>query len=90
MASLVQMDTSLGFQTAEQFRQASDDVNTIINRIDAQVNQLDATWKGTSEVRFMSEYQAWKNDMLRFVQLLNDISTRVRKETQEIVDADTA
>ena len=90
MASLVQMDTALGFQTADTFNSASDEVQGIVNRINSQIEQLDSTWKGTSEARFMGEYAAWRNNMTQFVQLLRDISTRIRKETQEIVDADNA
>lgn len=90
MASLVQMDVALGHQTATAFNNAADEVQGIVNRVDGQTNQLEATWKGTSHDRFMGEYPGWKQDMTRFIQLLRDISQRIEKETREIETADQA
>jgi WXG100 family type VII secretion target len=88
MAGLVQMDVTLGHQTATSFNNAADEVQGIVNRVDGQVNQLESTWKGISHDRFMGEYPGWKQDMTRFIQMLRDVSTRIEKETREIETAD--
>lgn len=90
MAGLVQMDVTLGHQTATTFNTAADEVQGIVTKVDGAVNQLEATWKGISHDRFMGEYPGWQQNMKNFVQLLRDISTRIEKETREIEQADQA
>lgn len=90
MAGLVSMDVALGHQTAKAFTAAADEVQGIITKVDGQVSQLEATWKGTSHDRFMGEYPGWQQNMKSFIQLLQQISQRVEKETTEIEQADQA
>jgi WXG100 family type VII secretion target len=90
MSTMVQMDVPLGHQTAKAFTTAADEVQGIVSRVEGQVSQLEATWKGTSHDRFMGEYPGWQQDMKRFIQLLQAISQRIEKETTEIEQADQA
>ncbi|MBI4769222.1 MAG: WXG100 family type VII secretion target [Chloroflexi bacterium] len=90
MASMVRMDTALGFATADKFNQEADNIQGLINGLNGQMDGLFGTWEGTSRTRFEGEYSASKQDMTRFVQLLHDISQRIRTETQQMVDADNA
>ena len=88
--STIRMDKDLGFSTADKFNAEADNIQGLVNNLNAQMDGLFATWEGVSRTRFEGEYTSAKNDMLRFVQLLRDISTRVRTETQQMVDADNA
>jgi WXG100 family type VII secretion target len=90
MASIVKMDTGLGFATADKFNAEADNIQSLVNSLNAAMDNLNTTWEGTSRTRFEGEYTTAKNDMQKFIQLLRDISTRIRTETQQIVDADMA
>lgn len=90
MAGLVTMDVTLGHQTAQVFNNAAEEAQALVNKVNGQVNQLEATWKGVSRDRFMPEYEGWKQDLMRCIQLLRDISTRIETETRQIEEADNA
>lgn len=90
MASMVKMDTTIGFATADKFNAEADNFQGLVNGLNGQMDSLIATWEGTSRTRFEGEYQTAKQNMTTFIQLLRDISTRIRAETQQMVDADQA
>ncbi len=87
---MIKIDKDLGFATADKFNAEADNIQTLVNGLNAQMDSLYTTWEGVSRTRFEGEYTTAKNDMTRFVQLLRDISTRIRTETQQMVDADNA
>jgi WXG100 family type VII secretion target len=86
----IRIDKDLGFATADKFNAEADNIQGLVNGLNAQVDGLFATWEGFSKARFEGEYSSAKSDMLRFVQLLRDISQRIRTETQQMVEADNA
>lgn len=90
MASMVRMDTSLGFATADKFDAEANNIEGLANALNGQVDSLFGTWEGSSRLRFEGEYAAVRQDMTRFVQSLRDVAARIRTETQQMVDADNA
>ncbi len=88
MSGLIRMDTTLGDQTAQRFNTAADQLQSMNQSVDAQIQALFSTWEGTSRQRFESEYMSWKQDLGRCVDQLRQIGQRVQKETNEMRQAD--
>ncbi len=88
MSGMIRMDTALGDQTAQRFNTAADQLQSMNQGVDAQVQALFSTWEGVSRQRFEAEYTSWKQDLARCTELLRQISQRVQKETNEMRQAD--
>ncbi len=60
-------------QVGNQFKQASQQSQELVNRLESAVNSMQGEWEGMTKERFYNEFQQWRTTMRQFVELLNSI-----------------
>ncbi len=75
-------------QSASQFKQASQQSQEIVNRLQNSINSLAPEWEGMSKERFFQQFEQWKGSMTQFVQLLNQIGTEMDAIAARLATAD--
>ena len=73
---------------ANQFSQASQESQDMINRLESTMSNLEPQWEGMTKQRFYQEYQNWRNQMRSFVDLLNQISQELHAIADRFAAAD--
>ena len=73
---------------ANQFSQASQESQDMINRLESTMSNLEPQWEGMMKQRFYQEYQNWRNQMRSFVDLLNQIGQELHAIADRFAAAD--
>jgi len=60
-----------------QFKQASQDSQAMVNRLQSTISGIEPEWEGLTKERFYQEFQQWKTSMNQFVELLNSIGQQM-------------
>lgn len=71
---------------ARQFRRESEACQAILNRIHSQVNGIQ--WEGMSKIRFMEEYERWREQMRQYINSLNGIAAQLDRIAIQFAQAD--
>ncbi len=75
-------------QVASQFKQASQQSQELVNRLQQTMGSLQPEWEGMTQQRFYSEYEQWRTSMNQFVQLLTSIGTQLDQIADRFTQAD--
>lgn len=75
-------------QVATQFRNASQQSQEMVNRLQQTMNSLQPNWEGLAQQRFYGEYEQWRNSMTQFVQLLANIAQQLDQIAERFRQAD--
>lgn len=73
---------------AGQFRQASEQSNDMVNRLNATISEMEPRWDGLSKQKFYGEFQQWRQQMTHFVTLLNEINMQLNTVADRFEQAD--
>ena len=73
---------------ANQFNGVSQQSEQVVNRLEATVSNLAATWEGMAKQRFYGDYETWRSSMRGFVQLLNQVSQELHTIADRFSAAD--
>lgn len=71
---------------ARQFRHESEACQAILHRIHSQVNGIQ--WEGMSKIRFLEEYERWREQMRQYINSLNGIASQLEKVATLFAQAD--
>lgn len=77
-------------EVANQFKQASQQSQEIVNRLQSTMSSLQPEWEGMTQQRFYGEYEQWRNSMNQFVQLLQSIAQQLDAIADRFAAADQA
>lgn len=75
-------------EVANQFKQASQQSQEIVNRLQSTMSSLQPEWEGMTQQRFYGEYEQWRNSMNQFVQLLQSIAQQLDAIADRFAAAD--
>ncbi len=64
-------------QVGSQFKQASQQSQDMVNRLQNTINGMEPEWEGLTKERFYQEFQQWRTSMTQFVELLNNIGQQL-------------
>jgi len=64
-------------QVGNQFKQASQQSNEMVSRLQNTMNSMEPEWEGLTKERFYQEFQQWRTSMNQFVELLNGIGQQL-------------
>jgi len=64
-------------QVGNQFKQASQQSNEMVSRLQNTMNSMEPEWGGLTKERFYQEFQQWRTSMNQFVELLNGIGQQL-------------
>lgn len=64
-------------QVGSQFKQASQQSQEMVTRLQNTINGLEPEWEGLTKERFYQEFQQWRTSMTQFVDLLNNIGQQL-------------
>ncbi len=77
-------------QVAGQFKQASQQSQEMVNRLQQTMSNLQPEFEGMTQQRFYGEYEQWRSSMGQFVQLLNSIGQQLDQIADRFAAADQA
>lgn len=77
-------------EVANQFKQASQQSQDMVSRLQSTMNSLQPEWEGMTQQRFYGEYEQWKTSMNQFVQLLQSIGQQLDAIADRFAAADQA
>jgi len=77
-------------EVANQFKQASQQSQDMVSRLQATMSSLQPEWEGMTQQRFYAEYEQWKTSMGQFVQLLQSIGQQLDAIADRFAAADQA
>ncbi|MDH7578617.1 MAG: WXG100 family type VII secretion target [Bacillota bacterium] len=75
-------------QVSAQFKQASQQSQEMVTRLQNQVNSLQPEWAGLTKERFYQEFTQWQATMRQFVDLLNGIGQQLDAIAQKFETVD--
>ena len=64
-------------QVGNQFKQASQQSNEMVSRLQNTMSGMEGDWEGMTKQRFYQEFQQWRTSMNQFVELLNGIGQQL-------------
>ena len=64
-------------QVGSQFKQASQQSQEMVSRLQNTMNGMEPEWEGLTKQRFYQEFQQWRTSMNQFVELLNGIGQQL-------------
>ena len=64
-------------QVGSQFKQASQQSNEMVGRLQSTMSGMEGEWEGLTKERFYQEFQQWRTSMNQFVELLNGIGQQL-------------
>jgi len=64
-------------QVGGQFKQASQQSQEMVGRLQSTMNSMEGEWEGLTKERFYQEFQQWRTSMNQFVELLNNIGQQL-------------
>ena len=77
-------------QVGSQFKQASQQSQEMVSRLQNTMNGMEPEWEGLTKERFYQEYEQWRNSMNQFVELLNGIGQQLDAIAARFEAADQA
>ena len=77
-------------QVGNQFKQASQQSNEMVSRLQNTMNSMEPEWEGLTKERFYQEFQQWRTSMNQFVELLNGIGQQLDAIAARFEAADQA
>ncbi|MBN1266495.1 MAG: WXG100 family type VII secretion target [Anaerolineales bacterium] len=75
-------------QVANQFNQASQESEQMVQRLESTVNNLAPNWDGMTSQRFYSDYETWRTSMRQFVEMLGQVSQEMHAIADRFAAAD--
>lgn len=75
-------------QVANQFKQASQQSQDMVGRLQSTMSSVQPEWEGMTQQRFYGEYEQWKTSMGQFVQLLSSIGQQLDAIADRFAAAD--
>lgn len=75
-------------EVSAQFKQASQQSQEMVTRLQNKVNSLQPEWAGLTKERFYQEFQQWQATMRDFVALLNGIGQQLDAIAQKFETVD--
>jgi WXG100 family type VII secretion target len=73
---------------ANQFNNASQESEQMVQRLEGTMNNLSPNWDGMTAQRFYGDYENWRNNMRQFVQLLAQVSQELHSIADRFAAAD--
>lgn len=70
------------------FKQGSSSTQSLISRLNNQVNQLTSTWEGAAHNAFFEKYQSLQPSLKQFVTVLDHISQQLTSVAQTMEETD--
>ena len=64
-------------QVGSQFKQASQQSNEMVGRLQSTMSGMEGEWEGLTKERFYQKFQQWRTSMNQFVELLNGIGQQL-------------
>jgi len=64
-------------EVAGQFKQASQQSQEMVSRLQSTMGSLQPEWEGLTQQRFYGEYEQWRTSMNQFIQLLQSIGQQL-------------
>lgn len=77
-------------QVGNQFKQASQQSQEMVSRLQNTMNGMEGEWEGLTKQRFYQEFQQWRSSMNQFVELLNGIGQQLDSIAARFEAADQA
>ena len=77
-------------QVGGQFKQASQQSQEMVSRLQNTMNGMEPEWEGLTKERFYQEYEQWRSSMNQFVELLNGIGQQLDAIAARFEAADQA
>ena len=75
-------------QMANQFRDASQQSQQMFSNLTNTVNGMQGEWEGMTQQRFFQEFEAWKNAMTQFIQLLDSVAQQLEATAARFEEID--
>jgi len=77
MARIIKITPDQVRQVGSQFKQASQQSQDMVNRLQNTINGMEQEWEGLTKERFYEEFRQWRTSMTQFVDLLNNIGQQL-------------
>jgi WXG100 family type VII secretion target len=90
MADRIRLTVSQAQQTASVFKNNSNELQTLLNKLTSTKNSLVADWEGDSSQAFSQEFDRLAQVVKQFVELINNTGIQVDNAGKEIQQTDTA
>ncbi|NQS92533.1 MAG: WXG100 family type VII secretion target [Chloroflexi bacterium] len=75
-------------QVAIKFEQAGSQSQEIVSTLQSTMSNLQPQWEGLTKERFYQEFEQWRSDMNRFVDLLGQIGQELHGIAERFAAAD--
>nr|PZN44107.1 MAG: hypothetical protein DIU70_02930 [Bacillota bacterium] len=73
---------------AAQFRKSSEESNAMVQTLSTAVRNLDNNWDGLSSEKFYQDFEQWRQEMIHFVAVLDQIHQQLMAIAQRFEEAD--